>query len=70
MNLQTKINIALAHRGMSQAGLAREIGMTPSNFNQKLKRETFTQAEFEAIAKALNARYVQGFVLEEGIEIL
>lgn len=70
MNIKTKITVALAHRSMSQATLARSIGMTPANFSLKAKRETFTQSELESIAKALNARYVQGFILEEGIEIL
>ena len=43
---------------MSQAALARDTGMTPSNFNQKLKRDTFTTGELQRVATALGAVYV------------
>lgn len=45
MTMAQKINMAVAYKGMSQAALARAIDMTPSNFNQKLKRETFFQRD-------------------------
>lgn len=61
--------MALAYKGISQAALARTIGMTPSNFNQKYKRETFTQTELEAIAGALGCKYVEYFEFPDGTKI-
>lgn len=69
MTVSQKINMALAYKGMSQAALARAIGMTPSNFNQKFKRETFTQEELEKIAEALGGTYVFGFEFPDGTKI-
>lgn len=69
MNIKQKIDMAIAYKSMSQAALARSIGMTPSNFNQKYKRETFTQEELEQIAAALGAVYVFGFEFPDGTKI-
>ena len=50
--------------------LALAIGMTASNFNQKLKRSTFTEDELKAIAKALDASYIPFyFSFEDGMKI-
>lgn len=64
--MEQKINMALAYKGVSQASLARSIGTTPSNFNQKLKRETFTVEELEKIASALGATYSFNFNFDDG----
>lgn len=69
MTMAQKINMALAYKNMSQAALARSIGMTPSNFNQKLKRETFSTDELEAIATALSGSYVFNFTFPDGTTI-
>lgn len=57
MGMEKKIKTAAAYKGISQAKLAAAIGMTASNFNQKLKRATFTEEELIAIASALEAEY-------------
>jgi transcriptional regulator with XRE-family HTH domain len=69
MTVSQKINMAIAYKGISQAALARAIDMTPSNFNQKFKRETFTQEELEKIAGALGGSYVFGFEFPDGTKI-
>ena len=69
MTMAQKINMALGYKGMSQAALARTISMTPSNFNQKFKRDTFTQSELEQIAAALGGVYVFGFEFPDGTKI-
>lgn len=69
MTMEQKINMAAAYKGLSQAALARLINMTPSNFNQKIKRETFSVAELEAIAEALGGSYEFGFVFPDGTRI-
>ena len=69
MTLEQKINMAVAYKGMSQAALARAIGMTPSNFNQKIKRETFSPEEMSNIATALGAVYTSAFEFPDGTKV-
>lgn len=69
MKMEQKIKMAMAYKGISQAGLARAIGMTPSNFNQKIKRETFTVEELELIAEAVGGKYKFSFTFPDGTEI-
>jgi transcriptional regulator with XRE-family HTH domain len=69
MNTEQQINMAAAYKGMSQAALARAINMTPSNFNQKIKRDTFTKEELQKIAAALGADYYSYFVFPDGTKI-
>jgi transcriptional regulator with XRE-family HTH domain len=61
--------MAAAYKGMSQAAIARAIGMTPSNFNQKIKRDTFTREELEKIAASLGAVYNSFFSFPDGTKI-
>ena len=69
MTIEKKINMAVAFKGISQAELARNINMTPSNFNQKVKRGTFTLDELNKIANALGASYEFGFVFSDGTKV-
>ena len=69
MTMTQKINMAIAYKGISQAALARSVNMTPSNFNQKLKRETFSTEELNQIAKALGGTYEFGFTFPDGTKI-
>jgi transcriptional regulator with XRE-family HTH domain len=69
MNTEQQINMAAAYKGISQAALARAIGMTPSNFNQKIKRDTFTKEELQQIAAALGAAYHSYFEFPDGTRI-
>ena len=69
MTLEQKISMALAYKKTSQAALARMLGQTPSNFNQKMKRGTFTIEELEKIGQALGAKYFFGFEFEDGTKI-
>ena len=69
MTIEQKIKMALGYKAISQAALARLIGMTPSNFNQKLKRDTFTTEELNAIAEALGGEYSFFFEFPDGTKI-
>ena len=69
MTMAQKINMAVVYKGISQAALARAIDMTPSNFNQKLKRETFSTEELSKIAEALGGVYEFGFTFPDGTKI-
>lgn len=70
MSKEQKIKTAVAYSGISQAKLAIQIGMTASNFSQKLKRDTFTDEELQAIAEALGAKFEPcAFVFPDGMKI-
>jgi len=69
MTMEQKISMAIAYKGISQAALAREMGTTPSNFNQKLKRGTFSVEELEKMATVLGAKYFFGFEFEDGTKV-
>ena len=51
-------------KNISLAELARRIGQSPQNFNKKLKRGTVSFEEMMEIAKALNVKFEQAFVLK------
>lgn len=69
MNIEQKINMAIAYKGISQAELARRLGTSPSNFNQKVKRNTLTKEELEQIANAIGADWRAEFVFPDGTVI-
>jgi transcriptional regulator with XRE-family HTH domain len=69
MKQENQIKAATAYQGITQGELARAIGMTPQNFNKKLKRETFSPDELTAIAAALGASYVTYFEFPDGTKI-
>ena len=66
MTIEQKINMALGYAGISQAELARRIGTTPSNLNQKVKRNTLTYEELQQIAAAIGGEWRAEFVLDNG----
>lgn len=69
MPIEKMIKVALSYAGISQAELARRIGTTPSNLNQKIKRNTLTKEELEQIANALGAEFICMFRFPDGREI-
>ena len=69
MTIEQKLNMALSYKGISQAELARLIGTTPSNLNQKVKRNTLTKENLEEIAVALGGSFRAEFVFEDGTVI-
>lgn len=54
---------------ISVSELARRIGQTPQNFSKKLKRETVSLDELEAVADVIGVKFVQAFILPDGDEI-
>ena len=56
MTIQEKIRILLVRRGnMSEAELARRLGVLPQNFGRKMKAGKFSNADLEAIAEILDS---------------
>ena len=61
-----KIRIMLVKRGnMSEAELARKLGVSPQNLNNKLKRDNFTEADLRKIADALDCEFEMGFRMKD-----
>jgi len=55
MPLSDRIRILLIKRGnISEAELARRIGVSPQNLNRKMKRDNFTEEDLIEIANALD----------------
>ena len=69
MTISEQIKVLCVRQKISLAELARRLGTTPQNFNAKLKRESFTVAELEDIADAVNSSFERKFVLENGEKI-
>ena len=58
MSMVEPIRIALVKRGnISESELARRVGVTPQNFNNKMKRDNFSERDLQEIADALGMVY-------------
>ena len=63
MSMVEKIRLACVKRGnISEAELARRVGVTPQNFNNKMKRDNFSERDLQEIAEALGLRLEIAFV--------
>ena len=69
MTIEQKLKMALSYKGMSQSELARALGTSPQNFNQKVRRNTLTKEELEEIAKMLGGEWRAEFVFQDGTVI-
>ena len=57
------IRVACVKRGnISEAELARRVGVTPQNFNNKMKRDNFSERDLHEIADALGLRLEISFI--------
>ncbi|MGI6688231.1 MAG: helix-turn-helix domain-containing protein [Christensenellales bacterium] len=66
-----KIRILLVKRGnMSEAGLARLLGVSPQNLNNKMRRDDFKESDLVKIAEALNCTYSASFTMNDTGECL
>ena len=66
MTISEVIRILLVRRGnRSEASLARQLEMTPQNFNRKLKREHFLVEDIERVAEALDLKLKISFTFPE-----
>jgi len=63
MSMVEAIRIACVKRGnISEAELARRVGVTPQNFNNKMKRDNFSERDLQEIAEALGLRLEISFI--------
>ena len=66
MSMVEAIRIACVKRGnISEAELARRVGVSPQNFHNKMKRDNFTETDLREIADALGLRLEIRFVNPE-----
>lgn len=66
MALSDRIRILLIKRGnISEAELARRLGVSPQNLNNKMKRDNFTEKDLNEIANALNCTFTVSFKLND-----
>jgi transcriptional regulator with XRE-family HTH domain len=66
MGMSEKIRILLVKRGnLSEAELARRLGMSTTNLYNRLKRDNFTERDLRKIAGVLNCTFKPGFVLND-----
>lgn len=70
MTTTEQIKVLCVRMGISAAGLARQIGQSPQNFNAKLKRGTITEKDLIQIADILGISYEQTFTLPNGEKII
>lgn len=66
MDAEKLIKVALAHAGISQAELAKRVGMSPPSFNARMKRGTFLREDMEKMAKAMDMEFVFTFRKKDG----
>ena len=63
MGMVEPIRIALVKRGnISESELARRMGTTPQNFNNKMKRDNFSEKDLQEIAEALGLQVEINFI--------
>ena len=63
MSMVEKIRVACVKRGnISEAELARRVGVTPQNFNNKMKRDNFSEKDLQDIAAALGLQVEINFI--------
>ena len=66
MALSDRIRILLIKRGnISEAELARRLGVSPQNLNNKMKRDNFSEKDLLEIAAALNCTFSVSFKLND-----
>ncbi|MBQ3356171.1 MAG: helix-turn-helix transcriptional regulator [Oscillospiraceae bacterium] len=71
MNMTQKIRILLITQGnISEAELARRLGITPQKLSYKFKKNNFTIPELEAIASALDCTFETSFRVNSTGEIV
>jgi DNA-binding Xre family transcriptional regulator len=71
VSLVEKIRILLVKRGnISEAELARRMGISTQNLHNKMKRDNFTQNDLAEIAAALDCSLSINFTLNDTGETL
>ena len=71
MGMSERIRILLVKRGnISEAELARRLGVSPQNLNNKMKRDNFTEKDLHTIAAALDCTCTVSFTMNDTGEVI
>lgn len=71
MALSERIRILLVKRGnISEAELARRLGISPQNLNNKMKRDNFTEKDLQEIAAVMDCTYTASFTMNDTGEVI
>lgn len=71
MAMSDRIRILLIKRGnISEAELARKLGISPQNLNNKMKRDNFTEKDLQGIAAVLDCDFSILFTLHDTGEVI
>ncbi|MDR1630982.1 MAG: transcriptional regulator [Oscillospiraceae bacterium] len=65
MGMAKLVRTLLIERDMKMTDLANELETTVQNISGKLSRDNFSEKELREIAKACDATFVGGFVLND-----
>lgn len=69
MTISEQIKVLCVRCNLSEAELARRLGKSPQSFNARMKRESFTIDDLEAIADVVGVVFERNFVLRNGDKI-
>ena len=69
ITIQQKIKMACVVAEITVTELGQRIGLSQSAFSQRMKTGKFSDDDFEAMAKVLNAEYFSGFKFKDGTEV-
>lgn len=69
MKISEKIKELCFRSNISIAELARRLNASPQSLHGKMRRESFTVAELEKIADAVDCKFEYGFQFYNGIKI-
>lgn len=69
MNISEQIKILCVRSNISQAELARRLGVSPQSFSAQMKRESFTIEDLDKIADAVGATFERKFIMHNGEEV-
>lgn len=71
MGVSELIRILLIKKGnISEAELARRMGMSPQNLHNKFKRDYFTESDIVRVGKALDCEVKISFTINDTGEIV
>lgn len=69
MSISEQIKVLCVRSNISTAELARRLGISPQNLSGKMKRQSFSVSDLEAVAEAVGAKFERNFVLQNGERI-
>lgn len=65
MGMAKVVRVLLLERDMTMTDLADRLGTTIQNMSAKLRRDNLSEKELQDIAKACNATFTAGFLLDD-----